>query len=127
MCKIATVINIFIFLCMIKKYVLTLLVVIGQFLLIEPVFAAKTNTGDLVNLVCFVRFADEADNEVFSNNYSVYEQMFNNESEGANSVFNYFKHSSYGQLRWRSVFFPAPQGEKVVSMQTQYERGFYMK
>ena len=111
MCKIATVINIFIFLCMIKKYVLTLLVVIGQFLLIEPVFAAKTNTGDLVNLVCFVRFADEADNEVFSNNYSVYEQMFNNESEGANSVFNYFKHSSYGQLRWRSVFFPAPQGE----------------
>lgn len=127
MCKIATVINIFIFLCMIKKYVLTLLAVIAQFLLIEPVFAVKTNTGDLVNLVCFVRFADEADNEVFSNNYSVYEQMFNNESEGANSVFNYFKHSSYGQLRWRSVFFPAPQGEKVVSLQTQYERGFYMK
>lgn len=84
------------------------------------------NTGNLSNIVCFVRFADEDENQVFAQPFSHYEQMFNDETPNANSVLAYFKHSSYGQLTWRSRFMPQSDANgNIVSFQSKMERNFF--
>ena len=89
-------------------------------------YAYGTNKGELTNLVCFVRFADEPE-DVFENGYSTYQALFNDEDAEANSVFNYFYSASYGQLKWKSTFCPAPSAGKVVSYKTRFERAYYQK
>jgi len=83
------------------------------------------------NLVCFVRFADETnggENGMFvDHTFSHYEQLFNDKTPGAQSVYNYFKHSSYGQLDWTTSFFPAAEGEQVMSYQATQPRGYYQE
>lgn len=59
----------------------------------------------LYNVVCFVKFADEADKE-WEHDRDYYEQMFNNSDPGANSVRNYFSDMSYGRLEWESFLMP---------------------
>ena len=93
--------------------------------------AFDKNTGDLQNLVCFVRFADEdevnteTERRAFDQSVATYQQLFNDETSGANSVFNYFRVASYGQLSWRSTFYPVQQGENIVSMQVAHTRTYY--
>ena len=78
------------------------------------------------NLVCFVRFADEAPADVFDNfDFTHYQTLFNGTETGANTVYNYFKQASYGKLDWNTVFYPAPNGTVITSYQTQQERGYY--
>lgn len=85
------------------------------------------------NLVCFVRFADELnggaeENSMFTEHpFSYYEQLFNDKTPGTQSVYNYFKHSSYGQLDWTTSFFPLADGEQVMSYQAQQPRGYYQE
>lgn len=100
------------------------LVFAGALLCLFPLRAEKSK-GELTNLVCFVRFQDETETEAFEHPDSWYEQLFNDSSAGANSVYNYFREASYGQLSWTSSFFPFPTNGKVVSYQARYERGFY--
>lgn len=96
-------------------------------------WAFEVNTGDLQNLVCFVRFADEAevDNETgrkaFEYSPSFYETLFNGETDGENSVYAYFRRSSYGKLLWRSSFWPALTGEQVTSIQVSHARTYYQE
>lgn len=95
--------------------------------------AFDKNTGDLQNLVCFVRFADEdevnteTERRAFDQSVTTYQQLFNDETSGANSVFNYFRVASYGQLSWRSTFYPVQQGENIVSMQVAHTRTYYQQ
>lgn len=78
------------------------------------------------NLVCFVRFADEAPGTVFDNfNFTHYQNLFNGTTAGDNTVYNYFKQASYGKLDWTTVFYPNPDGTSITSYQTQNERGYY--
>ena len=89
---------------------------------------AEQSKGELDNLVCFVRFLGEADDtESFEMTFADYERIFNDPSTGANSVYNYFREASYGQLSWKSSFFPAPKDGKVVSYRTYNERGYYQE
>lgn len=96
-------------------------------------WAFEVNTGDLQNLVCFVRFADETevDNETgrkaFEYSPTFYETLFNGETEGENSVYAYFRRSSYGKLLWRSSFWPALTGEQVTSIQVSHARTYYQE
>lgn len=83
------------------------------------------NKGDFSNLVCFLRFGDETDEDMFENPISYYEQLFNDETEGANSVYNYFKEASYGQLSWKSDFYPQSKGTQIVSVQAKNPRNYY--
>lgn len=85
----------------------------------------RTNKGELSNLVCFVRFNDEEAGKVFDTAFSKYRQIFNDEGKDALSMFNYFKRSSYGSLLWRSSFFPAPKGDKVMSYRAKISRDYY--
>ena len=78
------------------------------------------------NLVCFVKFADETDDNCFEDHdFAHYETLFNGTETGANTVYNYFKQASYGKLDWTSVFFPAPSGTKIMSYTAQNERSYY--
>lgn len=85
------------------------------------------NKGDFSNLVCFLRFGDETDEDMFENPISYYEQIFNDETESANSVYNYFKEASYGQLSWKSNFYPQSKGTQIVSVQAKNPRDYYRK
>ncbi len=86
---------------------------------------AEKNKGDLGNLVCFVRFSDEGEDEAFGNPFSMYERLFNDSAQGANSVYAYFREASYGQLSWKSSFFPEAADGRVVSYRAVHERGYY--
>jgi M6 family metalloprotease-like protein len=96
-------------------------------------WAFEVNTGELQNLVCFVRFADE--NEVdtetgkkaFEYAPSFYETLFNGASDGENSVYSYFRRSSYGQLMWRSSFWPLLTGDQVSSIKVSHARTYYQE
>lgn len=80
------------------------------------------------NLVCFVKFADETDTEMFvDHEFSYYDNLFNGTTTGEQTVYNYFKHSSYGQLDWTTSFFPAPQGTKITSYTARQARGYYQE
>lgn len=93
--------------------------------------AFDKNTGDLQNLVCFVRFADEAETDqesgkkAFEYAPTFYETLFNGEADGDNSVYAYFRRSSYGQLSWRSSFWPSLSGSQVSSIQVSHPRTYY--
>jgi len=97
--------------------------------------AFEVNSGELQNLVCFVRFADEAETAVdgdrtvkaFEYAPEYYATLFNGEAEGENSVVNYFRRSSYGQLVWRSVFWPALSGDQVTSLRVSHNRTYYQE
>lgn len=107
-----------------KIYILALLAV-ANILSVMPLEATEKNKGDLANIVCFVRFLGEDNSEAFEMSASTYNQMFNDETSGVNSVYNYFKEASYGELNWRSTLFPAPQGDVILSYEAKNERNYY--
>lgn len=109
---------------MVKAYFYRFLLLFWGIWCLIPAQAQK-NKGELSNLVCFVRFWDEDDAETFEHSYAVYEQLFNDATPGANSVYNYFREASYGQLSWKSNFFPEAADGKVVSYRAKRERGYY--
>jgi len=80
------------------------------------------NHGNLNNLVVFIRFAD--DDEI-TKLFSTVEKMFNNQEEGASSMYNYFKTTSYGQLTIPSFFYPEPNEDTILSYQDIYPRSYY--
>jgi M6 family metalloprotease-like protein len=107
-----------------KGFIVALLTIMG-IATIFPVVATEKNKGELANIVCFVRFLGEDNAESFELSASTYQQKFNDETSGANSVYNYFYEASYGQLQWKSTLFPAPQGDVVMSYKTKNERNYY--
>ena len=108
-----------------KKIFVVAMLVILSVVTISPLLAVEKNKGELANIVCFVRFLGEDNEESFELSASTYQQMFNDETQGANSVYNYFYEASYGQLQWKSTLFPAPQGDVVMSYKTKNERNYY--
>ena len=84
----------------------------------------NTNKGNLNNLAVFIRFADDTN---FTNTYSSIQLMFNDSSDNyrANSMFDYFKRTSYDQLFIRTYLYPEPNGELVLSYQDSLPRGYY--
>ena len=114
-----------------RFFLMTMLAVLS--VLPQHVWAFDKNTGELQNLVCFVRFADEQEVDVenssraFEQNVATYQQLFNGEGEGVNSVLNYFRVASYDQLTWRSSFYPAQTDEHIVSMQVAHNRTYYQQ
>lgn len=88
--------------------------------------AAQKNKGKLSNLVVFVRFLDQDENS-FSRNFAEYEKMFNDStSASVNSVYNYFKTSSYNQLFWKTGFFPkASANGNIIAYKTENVKGYY--
>ncbi len=111
-----------------RKHNLFTLILAAAVWCMSPDLAAafSSNTGEVNNLVCFVRFADE-EGEIFEHDAAHYEKLFNGAEQGDNSVYNYFHRASYGQLEWKSTFFPAPADGKVVTFQAANKRGYYQE
>ena len=83
---------------MIRLFITTLVVVLTSM----SVFAESYK---MANIVCFVKFADEAD-KAWEHDFDYYDNMFNSTEEGANSVRNFFSDMSYGSMDWESTILP---------------------
>ncbi len=79
-------------------------------------------TGTLNNIVIFIRFNDDTE---FTDQISVYDQMFNSSTSGDNSLYNFFKEASYNQLDVLSTNYPTTTGSTVISYQDSYNRNYY--
>jgi M6 family metalloprotease-like protein len=90
---------------------------------------AVSASSNLSNLVVFVRFADEdvtGEDAVFvDHDIDYYNSLFNNDDGDANSVYNYFRKASYGELEWKSSFFPAASDKTIVSFQSSMQRNYF--
>jgi len=85
-----------------------------------PMGMAPT-TGTINNIVVFIRFADETE---FTDPVSAYASMFNANTPGTNSLYNYFREVSYSRLSVLSTFYPL-SGTTVVSYQDTLPRAYY--
>ncbi len=88
----------------------------------SPPMLAAPRTGQLNNIVIFIRFSDEAE---FTDQSSIYDYMFNASAQGDVSMYNYFKEVSYNSLSITSTFYPVPPGTTVVSYLDSRPRGFF--
>jgi len=79
-----------------------------------------STTGDLNNLVVFIRFADQVE---FTEPITLYDGMFN--AEDVNSMYQYFYEVSDQQLNATSSFYPEPNGNLIVSYQSPNPRNYY--
>jgi M6 family metalloprotease-like protein len=77
----------------------------------------------LNNLCVYIRFSDDSE---FGDNQSYYTTLFNDASSGKNSLLNYFREVSYGQLTINSTFYPT-SNTTVVSYKDAQKRGYYRK
>lgn len=84
--------------------------------------ARSPHQGQFNNLVIFIKFADDPD---FSSPLSMYDTMFNDATVNANSMVNFFNAASYNQLNISTTFYPAPNGDIVVSYTDINPRNYY--
>jgi len=98
----------------------------------SPQYAARQNSGTptrggskgkINNIVIYIRFADQL--EEFPPVQATYTSMFNDTTIGANSMRNYFREVSYGQLDIESHFYPVNNGTTIFSYQDIHNRDYY--
>lgn len=80
--------------------------------------------GTINNLVIFIRFSDSPP---FSHDINYYKNMFNSNSAGFNSLYNYYREASYNQLTIDTTFYPAPSGTVIQSYTDSHTRNYYQK
>ncbi len=78
--------------------------------------------GGLDNLVIFIRFSDETD---FNDPITLYLELFDFDASGYNSLYNYFREASYGQLSIKTFFFPVPDKMRVLSYKDSHPRKYF--
>ena len=83
----------------------------------------ELNHGRYNNLVVFIRFAGDT---YHTTTFPTVDSMFNANNYSAVSLHNYFHHASYNQLDLRSYFYPAPDGETILSYEDDYPKEYYM-
>jgi len=94
-----------------------------QFRIEKPKTSGR-NHGDFCNLVIFIRFADDTP---YSRSLSNVDHMFSDSSsENSVSVYNYFRHASYGIISIRTHYAPAPNGDSIRSYRCPHPRDYFM-
>ena len=90
-----------------------------------PVHKAKVkNEGHINNIVFFMRFAD--DTAGYSKTYSFLTEMYNDSASwDDNSLYNYYRTISYEKIYITTHFFPAPDGEIVLSYRDSFPRDYF--
>lgn len=82
----------------------------------------ELNHGRYNNLVVFIRFAGDT---YHNSAFSTVQAMFNDDDYNANSMHNYYHHTSYNQLDLWSYFFPQPDGEVILSYEDINPKQYY--
>lgn len=83
------------------------------------------NHGHINNLVFFIRFSDESGYN--GDIYTTIVNKFNDSSTvTANSLYNYYRHVSYGKLFVTSHFYPTSNSSVVYSFQDSFPRKYYL-
>ena len=82
-----------------------------------------SNIGTLNNVVIFVRF--QGDSPILTS-MDYINSIYNDSLENSVSLYNYFKHSSYGKLSIRTYYYPEPIDNTVLSYEDIYPREYYM-
>jgi len=85
-------------------------------------WVVDTNRSDLYNLAIFVRFADD---EEIGHSFQDVDDMFNKEEPDYNSVYNYYKESTYDKIHFHTVYANQVQGGHIVSYATKHPRAYY--
>ncbi len=85
---------------------------LGLFLSLSTLAASR-----LANVVCFVRFADQTA-DGWQHDAAFYEDMFNNTSDDANSVYAYYRDMSFGAFEWTATIVAQEYADT-------YSRGYY--
>ncbi len=81
------------------------------------------STGDLINVVIFIRFSGESE---FTSTIDFYDDMMNSTDPELPSVHNYYNEVSYGQINVTADFFPQPdENNVIVSYEDSHPRGYY--
>jgi M6 family metalloprotease-like protein len=83
---------------------------------------AAPKTGNINNLVIYIRFAGEPE---FTDSLIYYSNLFNKSTPYTNSMYNYFKETSYNQLSVKTYFFPNLSNYIVTSFQDTGVRAYY--
>jgi len=86
-------------------------------------YRSGRNIGILNNLVVYIRFSDQTE---YTEDTTVFTNMFNNTEPGYSSMLNYFRFASYNKLSLPSYFYPVPPASIVISYQDIYPRAYYM-
>ena len=87
---------------------------------------AGRNHGQINNLVFFIRFSDESGFN--SGNYNTIRNQFNDSSSAtANSLYNYYKTISYGNLFVTTHLYPQSNSSTIYSFQDIYPRNYYIE
>jgi M6 family metalloprotease-like protein len=89
----------------------------------NQISTTNQNQGHLNNIVVFIRFSNDTS---FTTGFSTVNNMFNDSSANANSMYNYFKSTSYNKLFLSSSFYPSPSGNTILSYQDIYPRSYYL-
>lgn len=78
-------------------------------------------TGHINNLVIFIRFAGEP---AITENWTTYDNMYNDDTAGANSLYNYLREVSLNQMTVTSILLPVST-TNMLSYQDNHVRGYY--
>lgn len=81
------------------------------------------NTGTVNNLNVFIRFSDQTE---FALPREFYDARFNDMSEGAISLRDYFQKVSYNQLNYVTHHYPSCLPQESLSYQDSHPRSYYM-
>ncbi len=96
---------------------------VPEHLKVEQKRTRETNHGTINNIVIFIRFADDGN---FQNSFQSVNNMFNINTS-SQSMQGYFAEASYNQLNIQTTFYPAPNGNQIVSYQDSHNRGYYQE
>jgi len=88
----------------------------------SPTRAAPT-TGNLVNLVIFIKFQDQTN---FPHEYSAYNNRFNQTGAGVSSLKQYYETASYGQLSVHSPIYPTPNQNVIACYTAPYDYDYFL-
>ncbi len=79
-------------------------------------------TGTVNNIVIYIRFANQSE---FPDDRQFFDNKFNNNGIGAESMINYYQEKSYGLLTINSHHYPISDMNTNVSYQDIYDRSYF--
>jgi M6 family metalloprotease-like protein len=89
---------------------------------IQPPTHARPTSGNMFNISVLIRFSDQSE---FTATRQSFDNTFNNEAAGAQSLLDYYQEASYGNLTIRTFLYPTCAPNINLSYQDSHPRSYY--